>query len=78
MDQMGTKHDSKSRLKMARKYLFESVQFARNAIYNVAAAIGGSAVDRLLKATSSVPTLVSPVPGIHLFRLHVLFLECIY
>jgi len=59
LDQTGTKRDSKFRLKNARKYLFDSVQYARNAIYNSAAAIAGTAVDRLLKATSSVPTLVS-------------------
>ena len=59
LDQTGTKRDSKFRLKNVRTYLFDSVQIARNAIYNSAAAIAGTVVDRLLKAMSSVPTLVS-------------------
>ena len=59
LDQSGTKRDSNFRLKNVRTYLFDSVQIARNAIYNSAAAIAGTVVDRLLKATSSVPTLVS-------------------
>ena len=56
---MGTKHDIKFRLKNVRSYLFDYVQTARNAIYKSAAAITGTVVNRLLKATSSVPTLVS-------------------
>jgi len=59
LDQTGTKRDSKFRLKNVRTYLFDSVQIARKAIYNSAAAIAGTVVDWLLKATSSVPTLVS-------------------
>jgi len=59
LDQTGTKCDSNFRLKNARTYLFNSVQYARNSIYNSAAAIAGAAVDWLLKATSSVPTLVN-------------------
>ena len=59
LDQTGTKHDSNSRLKNAHTYLFDYVIVARNAIYKSAAAIAGVVVNRLLKATSSVPTLVS-------------------
>jgi hypothetical protein len=59
LDQTGTKRDGNFRLKNVRTYLFDSVQIARNAIYNLAAAIAGTVVDRLLKATSSVPTLVN-------------------
>lgn len=59
LDQTGTKHDIKFRLKNVRSYLFDYVQTARNAIYKSAAAITGTVVNRLLKATSSVPTLVS-------------------
>ena len=62
LDQTGTKRDSKFRLQNARTYLFNCVQIARNAIYNSAAAVAGAVVNRLLKATSSVPTMVSPVP----------------
>jgi hypothetical protein len=61
LDQTGTKRDSKFRLQHARTYLFNWVQIARNAIYKSAAAIAGAVVNRLLKATSSVPTLVSQV-----------------
>ena len=62
LDQTGTKRDSKFRLQNDRTYLFDRVLIARNAIYNSAAAIAGAAVNRLLKATSSVPTLVSQIP----------------
>jgi hypothetical protein len=61
LDQTGTKRDSKFRLRHARTYLFNRVQIARNAIYESAAAVAGAVVNRLLKATSSVPTLVSQV-----------------
>ena len=59
LDQTGTKRDSNFRLKNVHTYLFDSVKIVRNAIYNSAAAITGTVVDRLLKAMSSVPTLVS-------------------
>lgn len=59
LDQTGTKRDSNFRLKNVRTYLFNYVQIARNAIYKSAAAIAGTVVNRLLKATSSVPTMVS-------------------
>ena len=62
LDQTGTKRDSKFRLQNDRKYLFDHVLIARNAIYESAAAIAGAAVNRLLKATSSVPTLVCQIP----------------
>lgn len=62
LDQTGTKHDSKFRLRNDRTYLSDHVLIARNAIYKSAAAITGTTVNRLLKATSSVPTLVSQVP----------------
>lgn len=58
LDQTGTKQDIKFRLKNVRTYLFDYVQVARNAIYKSGAAIAGTVVDRLLKATSSIPTLV--------------------
>jgi len=58
LDQTGTKRDNSFRFKNVRTYLFGCVQIARNAIYKSAAAIAGTVVDRLLKATSSVPTLV--------------------
>ncbi len=58
LDQTGTKRDNSFRFKNVRTYLFSCVQIARNAIYKSAAAIAGTVVDRLLKPTSSVPTLV--------------------
>ena len=62
LDQTGTKRDSKFRLKNIRTYLSATVQDARNKIYKLAYAIGGSAVNDLLKATSSAPTVVSKTP----------------
>ena len=54
-----TKQDSQFREKNVRKYLLNYVCAARDAIYKNAFAIGGAIIDRLLKPTSSVPTLVS-------------------
>ena len=69
------KHDSKFWLKNVCTYLFDSVQIARNAIYKLGAAIAGEAVNRLLKPTSSVPTMVSQYPfnisNNHSFKLRV-------
>ena len=59
LDETGMKLDSNFRLKNARTYLYDSVVAARNAIYKSANAIAGVVVNRLLKATSSVPTVVS-------------------
>jgi len=58
MDQTGAKRDSQFREKNVRKHLLDYVRVARDAIYRRAAAIGGVVIDRLLKPTSSVPTLV--------------------
>ena len=75
------KRDSKFRLKNIRTYLFDSVRISRNAIYKLGAAITGEVVNRLLKSTSSVPTMVSQDPlnlsNNHSFKLRVP-LECIY
>ncbi len=59
LDQTGRKRDSNFRLKYARTYISDLVEVARNAIYKSAAAIAGVVVNRLLKVTSSVPTVVS-------------------
>ncbi|KAI5893687.1 uncharacterized protein SCHCODRAFT_02666771 [Schizophyllum commune H4-8] len=53
---MGMVSDMKYRLTHARTYLKWAVERARNLIYNMATPITGPAVERLLKATSSVPT----------------------
>jgi hypothetical protein len=69
------KRDGEFRLKNVRTYLFDYVQIARNAIYQLGAAIAGEAVNRLLKPTSSVPTMVSQDPfnlsNNYSFKLHV-------
>jgi hypothetical protein len=59
LDQMGSNIDMKNRTEKARKYLPDNVRNARRAIYELGRPIGGAAVDRSLKATSSVPTSVS-------------------
>jgi hypothetical protein len=58
-DRMGLKPDTTFRLNHARKFLSELVTSARNSIYKHARSIGGSTIDRILKPTSSVPTMVS-------------------
>jgi hypothetical protein len=59
IDQTGTKRDTQFREKNGRKYLLDFVHLAWDAIYRRAAKIGGAVVNRLLKPTSSVPTIVS-------------------
>ena len=59
LDQTGTMHDRSFRLENVRIYLFNAVKAARKAIYKKANAITGVAVNKHLKETSSVPTLVS-------------------
>ena len=62
LDQTGTKCDSRFQLRNNCTYLFDHVLIAWNAIYKSAAAIAGATINCLLKATSSVPTLVCQVP----------------
>jgi len=50
----------KTRINKYRIYPTDSVNKARNAIYNLGVPVNGTAVQRLLKATSTVPTSVSP------------------
>lgn len=58
MDKMGTKPDDTSRLKKAQEFLQLLVAQAQVEIYHAGSSITGIAVERLLKATSSVPTMV--------------------
>lgn len=58
-DKVGLVADTKTRVEKARKYLADTVNEARKAIYTLGLPIGGAAVERLLKPTSSVPTKVS-------------------
>jgi hypothetical protein len=58
-DRMGLKPDMAFRLKNVRRFLSGFVASARDAIYKHARSIGGSVIDRILKPTSSVPTVVS-------------------
>jgi len=57
-DRMGLKLDMAFRLNHVRKFLSGLVASARTAIYKHARSIGGSVIDRILKPTSSVPTMV--------------------
>ena len=59
LDRLGLMSDGKNRIIKSRKYDTESVKKARKAIYELGKPIGGVHVQRLLKATSTVPTLVS-------------------
>ena len=63
LDRMGQIPDSNFRAANGiRQYLHEKVQAARDLVYRVGHAVAGARVDGLLKATSSVPTVVSKVP----------------
>jgi hypothetical protein len=55
---MGLKRDQKTR-EHKRQYFGNLVQQARNLIYEEGAKVTGAAVNRLLKPTSSVPTVMS-------------------
>ena len=57
-DRMGLKPDTTFRLNHVRKFLSDLVASARISIYKHARSIGGSVIDRILKPTSSVPTMV--------------------
>ena len=61
LDRVGHISDANLRINQAHKYqdVSESVKKARNAIYKQGVPIGGAYVERLLKQTSTVPTLVS-------------------
>ncbi len=59
LDLLGQKRDDKVRIRNFRKYLLDGVMVARRAIYTLARAIDGSVIDKILKPTSHVPTLVS-------------------
>lgn len=61
---MGKLNDLKYRDRNHRTYLSNCVSRAREIIYTQGAKIGGAAVDRLLRATSSVPTTVSFSPSL--------------
>jgi hypothetical protein len=55
---MGQVRDLAQRISHARNILYDVVQTARRFIYQLANPINGTAVARLLKPTSSVPTVV--------------------
>ena len=60
-DKVGLAADMKTRIEKARRYLGDAVNEARKSIYKLGLPIGGAAVERLLKPTSSVPTKVSTI-----------------
>jgi hypothetical protein len=55
---MGLASDIRFRLKNVRKFLVGKVVLARNWIYEQGRGLISNAVERLLKETSSVPTMV--------------------
>jgi hypothetical protein len=59
LDQLGILADTRNRFSKARKYDGDSVREARRSIYELGMGINGAAIQRELKATSAVPTLVS-------------------
>ena len=62
LDRMGQTPDSNFRATSGiRQYLRGKVQAVRALVYQVGHAVAGARVDGLLKATSSVPTVVSTV-----------------
>jgi hypothetical protein len=60
LEQLGHAVDAKNRIDKARKYRADIVHEARKYILEEGMPIGGVAVERLLKDTSSVPTSVRP------------------
>jgi hypothetical protein len=58
LNNMGQKRDIKFRLKNQRKFLLNQIQTARSWIYEKAQSITSQVVERLLKPSSSVPTMV--------------------
>lgn len=61
IDLMGQVRDLAQRISHARNILYDVVQTARGFIYQLAIPINGTAVEQLLKPTSSVPTVVRHV-----------------
>jgi hypothetical protein len=61
IDLMGQVRDLAQRKDNPRNILYDTVQTARNFIHQLGLPINGSAVDKLLKPTSSVPTVVRHV-----------------
>ena len=59
LDRMGQHWDIAFRVREVRQYLSDKVQQARRVIYELGQAVAGVGVDRILKSTSSVPTVVS-------------------
>jgi len=64
---MGLKRDRAFRTTNPRHYLLGKVQRARRFIYEYGRGVNSKKVDDLLKATSSVPTIVSPFFLAHTF-----------
>ena len=60
-DLMGQVRDLAQQISNPHNILYDVVQTARCFIYQLGIPINGSAVDRLLKPTSSVPTVVRHV-----------------
>jgi hypothetical protein len=76
IDLLGQVRDHAQRINEARSILYDGVQTARRFIYQLANPINGTAVDQLLKPTSSVPTVVSHVDVFQLQRAFTYPLDC--
>ena len=61
LDRMGWILDSSFRISGIRQFLHKKVQAARDLIYRLGHPVAGAAVNRILKLTSSVPTVVCEV-----------------
>ncbi|EIM89452.1 uncharacterized protein STEHIDRAFT_51088 [Stereum hirsutum FP-91666 SS1] len=57
LDRVGFIHDFSRRVSRVREYLLDKVILARDCIYNRGFGIKSAAVERVLKATSSAPTM---------------------
>ena len=77
-DLMGQIRDLAQRISNPRNILHEAVQAARRFIYQLGLPVNGPAVDRLLKSTSSVPTVVSSVCFFWFSFLIILSVECFH
>jgi hypothetical protein len=78
LDLMGQVRDLAQRISHARNILYDVVHTARRFIYQLALPITGTAVEQLLKPTSSVPTVVCHVSLLIVLSLTISTVECFH
>jgi hypothetical protein len=78
IDLLGQVRDLAQRISHSRSILYDGVQTARRFIYQLATPINGTAVDQLLKPTSSVPTVVRHVSLLIVLSLTISTVECFH